>query len=97
MNLKIFEIVKNSGLNVDRWGMPIWDSLETLDEKNEFLTKFSLLLIVECTNQCNYLAANVTNQHRMEIDPARSDVARIVAASAELCAHNILKHFGVEK
>ena len=51
MNERIKYLAIKAGLDIDGFGYPIWGSLESEEEKKEFLEKFATSIIQECLGQ----------------------------------------------
>jgi len=48
MNEQFKELAKQSGLNIDGFGDPIWGCLDSADAKTQFLEKFAESIVAEC-------------------------------------------------
>ena len=69
MNNQIKYLAIKAGLDIDGFGYPIWGSLESEDEKKEFLEKFADLIIKDCICAC--IADIADPRDTVELDCAK--------------------------
>lgn len=93
MNEAIKYLAMKSGLHFDGYGYPIWGSLESEDEKKEFLEKFAMSIVHECLSQ-------VEEQYKL-ISQDQSMMSDIRWAYYVDCGVDsvvgIREHFGIEE